>query len=106
MSLSRRRHRIAQVLADEIRRRDCPACGFPLDEAIVQADFKSHSVVALGFICQTCGSRSSTLLAVTAQIEQEAYEVDRALKGPITSDELLDLHQALQGMTSLSALAG
>lgn len=95
--MSIRRHRISQLIADEICRRDCPMCRFPLNEAIVQIEWASHSTCAVHYECQTCGGVHGSMIAITSVMEDQALEYHRQTQQPITDDELIDLHQALQG---------
>jgi hypothetical protein len=94
---------ILRVLASEVQRRKCPGCGNSLRQADISAHFSGADKVQLHFRCRFCIFEGGGEIELTAEIYEEAArsarhdEREEVLTEPITADELLFVHELLDG---------
>ena len=96
---------ILRVLATEVQRRKCPGCSNSLRQADISAHFSGTDKVQLHFRCRFCVFEGGGEIELTAEIYEEAArsareeEMVELLAEPITADELLHVHELLDGWT-------
>ena len=96
---------ILRVLASEVQRRKCPGCSNSLRQADISAHFSGADKVQLHFRCRFCVFEGGGEIELTAEIYEEAAlsareeEMTELLAEPITADELLFVHELLNGWT-------
>jgi len=96
---------ILRVLASEVQRRRCPGCGNSLRQADISAHFSGADKVQLHFRCRFCVFEGGGEIELTAEIYEEAArnarqdEREELMAEPITADELLFVHELLDGWT-------
>lgn len=92
---------ILRVLAAEVQRRKCPACGNSLNQADISAHFAGADKVQLQFRCRFCVFEGGGEIELTPEIYDEASRAARReeretiLSEPISADEILAVHEAL-----------
>lgn len=92
---------ILRVLAAEVQRRKCPGCVRSLEQADISAHFSSEQLVKIHFRCRYCVFEGGGEIEITPEIYDEAARsaaADERLEQvatPITADELLVVHEAL-----------
>ena len=96
---------ILRVLAAEVQRRKCPGCSNSLRQADISAHFSGADKVQLHFRCRFCVFEGGGEIELTPEIYEEAArsakqeERMELLAEPITADELLLVHELLDGWT-------
>jgi hypothetical protein len=94
---------ILRVLAAEVQRRKCPGCNNALRQADISAHFSGADKVQLHFRCRFCVFEGGGEIELTPEIYEEAArsakqeEREFLLAEPITADELLSVHELLEG---------
>lgn len=94
---------ILRVLAAEVQRRKCPGCAKPLEQADISAHFSGPERVQIHFRCRFCVFEGGGEIEITPEIHDEAARNARAeeraelVATPITADELLVVHESLDG---------
>ena len=97
---------ILRVLASEVQRRKCPGCSNPLRQADISAHFSGADTVRLHFRCRFCVFEGGGEIELTAEIYEEASrsaqqeERRELLAEPISADEMLLVHELLNGWGS------
>lgn len=101
---------VLRVLRAEVRRRKCPGCGNSLRRADIEAGFRGDSSIQLHFRCRFCAFEGGGEFELTPEMQREAVQLAgrddeepvakeataNASLGPITDDELIDVHSFLR----------
>lgn len=94
---------ILRVLASEVQRRKCPGCSNSLRQADISAHFSGPDKVQLHFRCRFCVFEGGGEIELTPEIYEEAARSARQeekaviMAEPISADELLHVHELLDG---------
>ena len=96
---------ILRVLAAEVQRRRCPGCNKALRQADISAHFSGVDKVQLHFRCRFCVFEGGGEIELTPEIYEEAArnappeDSEESVAGPISADEMLQVHELLAGWT-------
>ena len=106
---------VLRVLRAEVRRRKCPGCGNSLRRADIEASFRGDNSIQLHFRCRFCSFEGGGEFELTPEMCREAAQIasvdggepavpapEPVLAGvldPITGDDLIAVHQILDGWT-------
>jgi len=104
---------VLRVLRAEVRRRKCPGCGNSLRRADIEASFRGDNSIQLHFRCRFCSFEGGGEFELTPEMCREAAQIastdggepavraaEPVLVGvldPITGDDLIAVHQILDG---------
>jgi hypothetical protein len=102
---------VLRVLRAEVRRRKCPGCGNSLRRADIEASFRDENNIQLHFRCRFCSFEGGGEFELTPEMCREAAQIATAEDeepvlveanarpelGPITGDEMIELHRLLAG---------
>ena len=99
-----------RAIDDIVRRTQCPTCRRSLHGCSIEIVAHDDTSVLAELVCTGCGGARMMFADIGPQTAEligalSVQERDERRRGPITADELIDVHRALASLEGVSARA-